>query len=228
MRKLPVVLLCRRPSGCAVGQIRSTDSAVPRSQGGRFAIVTKRGAGCDGRGGFKRRMKPWRTAKSCGPDTPTLVSSLLDDQQATVAKEPGHRGEHEISRNTIAQGVPDCFGVPVVTCSCAFFICTRGCGCLLSTRHSLRPLFFEGPVDEQLGRIVSRERRRVSLHSSCPASSGASSTPRPLGSSNDVSGIVDRPVRPGEGDGESGCLKFESGKTGFLSQARLRCDRRTR
>jgi hypothetical protein len=129
MRKLPVVLLCRRPSGCAVGQIRSTDSAVPRSQGGRFAIVTKRGAGCDGRGGFKRRMKPWRTAKSCGPDTPTLVSSLLDDQQATVAKEPGHRGEHEISRNTIAQGVPDCFGVPVVTCSCAFFICTRGCGC---------------------------------------------------------------------------------------------------
>jgi hypothetical protein len=51
-------------------------SAVPRSQGGRFAIVTKRGAGCDGRGGFKRRMKLWRTAKSCGPDTPTLVSSF--------------------------------------------------------------------------------------------------------------------------------------------------------
>jgi hypothetical protein len=67
-------------------------------------------------------MKLWRTAKSCGPDTPTLVSSLLDDQQATVAKEPGHRGEHEISRSTVAQGVSDCFGEPVVTCSCAFFI----------------------------------------------------------------------------------------------------------
>jgi hypothetical protein len=25
--------------------------------------------------------------------------------QATVAKEPGHRGEHEISRKTIAQGM---------------------------------------------------------------------------------------------------------------------------
>ncbi len=72
----------------------------------------------------------------------------------------GDRGEHEISRSTIAQGVPDCFGVPVVTCSCAFFICTRGCGC---GKHPAfpAPLFFEGHVDEQLGRIVSRECRRV-------------------------------------------------------------------
>jgi hypothetical protein len=28
-----------------------------RAHKGRFAIVTKRDAGCDGRGGFKRRMK---------------------------------------------------------------------------------------------------------------------------------------------------------------------------
>jgi len=28
--------------------------------------------------------------------------------RATVAKKPGRRGEHEISRKTIAQGMPDC------------------------------------------------------------------------------------------------------------------------
>jgi hypothetical protein len=27
----------------------------------------------------------------------------------TVARKPGHRGEHVISRKTIAQGRPDCF-----------------------------------------------------------------------------------------------------------------------
>ena len=29
----------------------------------------------------------------------------------------------------IAQGRPDRFGTPVVTNSCAFYFCTRGCGC---------------------------------------------------------------------------------------------------
>src|SRR5689334_20226406 len=42
---------------------------------------------------------------------------------------PALRREHEESRNTIAQGMPDCFGVPVVTCLRAFFIRTQGCGC---------------------------------------------------------------------------------------------------
>ncbi len=50
-----------------------------------------------------------RTAKSCGPDAPTLASSFAEAEsalpgldkpypQATVAKEPGHRGEHEVNR----------------------------------------------------------------------------------------------------------------------------------
>ena len=36
-----------------------------------------------------------RTAKSCGPDPPTLGSSFWRDvsREATVAKKPGHRGE---------------------------------------------------------------------------------------------------------------------------------------
>ena len=40
-----------------------------------------------------------RTAKSCGPDTPTLVSSRRKTiPQATVAIKPGHRGEPEGNR----------------------------------------------------------------------------------------------------------------------------------
>ena len=51
-----------------------------------------------------------RTAKSCGPAAPTLASSFVEGKsarpgadkpyirEATVAKEPGHRGEHDISR----------------------------------------------------------------------------------------------------------------------------------
>src|SRR6202166_4380087 len=42
---------------------------------------------------------------------------------ATVARKPVHRGEREISRKTIAQGMPDASAEPV--CSCAFF-----CACL--------------------------------------------------------------------------------------------------
>jgi hypothetical protein len=39
-----------------------------------------------------RRSALKRTAKSCGPDTPTLVSSFAgDSREATVANKPGHR-----------------------------------------------------------------------------------------------------------------------------------------
>ena len=50
-------------------------------QEGRIASRHERGTGCDGRESGARefscgRTAFWRTAKSCGPDTPTLVSSL--------------------------------------------------------------------------------------------------------------------------------------------------------
>src|SRR5215471_19416328 len=44
----------------------------------------------------------------------------------------------KISVNTIAQGKPDCFGVPVVTNSCAFFTAHEAAGAP-DTRLSLRP-----------------------------------------------------------------------------------------
>ena len=90
---------------------------------------------------FSRRTKTLgRTAKSCGPGAATLASSLRSDLQVTVAKEPAHRGEHEVSRKAIAQGMSECFRCPV--CSCApnaqlLAHETAGAAC---TRHSLRPL----------------------------------------------------------------------------------------
>src|SRR5258706_15446980 len=50
-----------------------------------------------------------RTAKSCGSDAPWLASSLREDAQATVSNKPGHRGEREVSRKTIARGMPGDF-----------------------------------------------------------------------------------------------------------------------
>ena len=61
-----------------------------------------------------------------------------------MAKEPGPRGEHDISRKTIAQGMPVAPALPVVTAACIFF-CRRAMGEAI-TRHSLRPLIFEGAV----------------------------------------------------------------------------------
>src|SRR5262245_51258708 len=79
---------------------------------GRFAVVTKRGAGCDGRlrrqagsscrrkrGGVRRSRvvlapRPWRLfPPACAGGT-------------TVTSNAAHRGEHEVSRKAIARGRP--------------------------------------------------------------------------------------------------------------------------
>src|SRR5207253_6662994 len=44
-----------------------------------------------------------------------LASSLREEAQATVSNKPGHRGEHEGNRKTIARGMPGETGVTVVT-----------------------------------------------------------------------------------------------------------------
>src|SRR5205809_6580212 len=47
----------------------------------------------------------------------------------TVSNKPGHRGEREVSRKTIARGVPGETGVTVVTTLVCFVLFrTRGCG----------------------------------------------------------------------------------------------------
>jgi hypothetical protein len=47
------------------------------------------------------------------PDAGVKFSGVI--RWMTVAKEPGHRGEHEGNRKTIARGKPVDLAVPVVT-----------------------------------------------------------------------------------------------------------------
>jgi hypothetical protein len=58
------------------------------------------------------------------------ASSLREAAQATVSNKHGHRGEHEVSRKTIARGMPGRSGVTVVTTLVCLFFHTRGCGCI--------------------------------------------------------------------------------------------------
>ena len=85
----------------------------------------------------------WRTAKPCGPDPPTLGSSLRDDvRKRRWLESPAHRGEHGAAVNTIARGMSVVPAEPVVTAACVF-CCRRAMGAA-SIRHSPRPLDFEG------------------------------------------------------------------------------------
>jgi hypothetical protein len=64
-----------------------------------------------------------RTAKACGPVPPMLGSSLKAKAFARRRQpKPGLRGERAISRSTIVQGMPDCFGGPVVTILVCFHL----------------------------------------------------------------------------------------------------------
>ncbi len=62
-----------------------------------------------------------RTAKSCRSGAPMPASSLREEAQATVSNKRGHRGEREVSRKTIARGMPGRSGVTVVTMLVCFF-----------------------------------------------------------------------------------------------------------
>jgi hypothetical protein len=75
-----------------------------------------------------RRTIPMRTAKSCGPDASEVGVKFCGGakaqpgpsaryREATEAESPTLRGEREISRKAIAQGMSDCLRCPV--CSCA-------------------------------------------------------------------------------------------------------------
>jgi hypothetical protein len=113
-----------------------------RPHEGRNAIVTIRGAGCDGRASAARRaarrvrssrvvLSPRRWGQANG-----------DDPFATEANKPGTPGRARSSRKTIAQGVPSDFGVPVL--ACVLFLSARVAVGAACTRHSLRPLLLGG------------------------------------------------------------------------------------
>src|SRR6266576_4223300 len=111
-----------------------------------------------------------RTAKSCGPGAAMLALSSREASFSgvTVTTSPLHRGERDISRKAIAQGMSECFRCPV--CSCApnvQFLAheTAGAAC---TRHSLRPLFEEERTNLQSSGENAPREREVMFSCSTP------------------------------------------------------------
>src|SRR5258708_5841261 len=78
-----------------------------------------------------------RTAKSCGSDAPMLASSLREEAQAMVSNKPGHRGEREASRKTIARGMPGDFRCDRGDYARVLFYFAREAAGASSARHSL-------------------------------------------------------------------------------------------
>ena len=125
----------------------------------------ERGAGCGGRGCAFGRRALRRTEKSCGPDTPTLVSSLRMQVRRRRWQESPVAGEStKETVKTIARGMPGDFRrdrgdyARVLTSPFA-----REAAGASSARHSLRPLIEEGGIFKiKLGRIRPRDREAVS------------------------------------------------------------------
>src|SRR5438105_5574914 len=102
MRKLPVVLLCRRPTALPKTPNQLHSPAVPPRSRGAFRDRHERWVrDAVDVGGAADESADLRTAKPCGPDAPTLASSWRSDPQAMVARKPGHQGEHVISRKPL-------------------------------------------------------------------------------------------------------------------------------
>src|SRR6267378_5127234 len=107
-------------------------------------------------------MMLMRTAKSCGSDAPMLASSLREDAQATVSNKPGHRGEREVSRKTIARGMPGDFRCDRGDYARVFvFYHTRGCGCIVRPAFPAPSVLRRGKHSQNLGRIPPRECGRI-------------------------------------------------------------------
>jgi hypothetical protein len=82
--------------------------------------------------------------------------------KVTGAKEPGPRGEHEVTVKTIAQGRPDDPAPPVVTTVC-FLPMHTGRGCELAPGLPCALLFRRDIVFAKLGRLAPRQRGVLSM-----------------------------------------------------------------
>ena len=119
------------------------------------------GAGAYGKIVWTRRLCGWRQV--CGRHVGPTGRGRAGFPQATEAtKARILRGEREISRKAIAQGMSDVLRCPV--CSCAFLLVqfaheTAGAARI---RHSLLPRFRGGRRQANLGQFAPRECGRVS------------------------------------------------------------------
>ena len=114
-----------------------------------------------------------RTVKSCGPDASVVgVKSAEGKSARPGADEPAIRrrrrqqspilrGEREVSRKAIAQGMSDCLRCPV--CSCAIFVLpfARETAGAARIRHSLLPLLRDN--ETQTSGVSRRENADVYL-----------------------------------------------------------------
>ena len=75
----------------------------------------------------------------------------------TGARKPGPREEHEGNRKTIVQGMPSCFGVPVVTKACVLsFFAHKAAGAAKAPGIPCA-LFFKGGWFNDSGAFAPRE-----------------------------------------------------------------------
>jgi len=171
-----------------VGQIISTSLRHPTPQEGRIMIVTKRGVGCGGRGSVLRAMDCragrkicerstargremlQRTAKSCGPDAPTLASSSRMlcrpnrvQMQCKFANDGGKRARsprraRRKPLKPLRAGMPGDSGVLVVTrVRSTTTKCTRDRGC---SGHPAFPTpSLGGRSRQRPGRFAPRDHR---------------------------------------------------------------------
>src|SRR5256884_5261875 len=95
---------------------------------GRLAIVTNAGRDAVDAAARETNAVCLRTAKSCGSDAPIVGVKSAIRSAGDGVKKRGHRGEREVSRKTIARGMPGRSGVTVVTMLVCFFHCMRGRG----------------------------------------------------------------------------------------------------
>ena len=106
-------------------------------------------------GGARDEGADLRTAKSCGSDASTPASSLREEAQMTVTNKPDRRGEHEVSRKTIARGMPGDFRRDRGDYARMLILfCMRGCG------RFGRPAF-PAPSDLQKGRTFTAKLARM-------------------------------------------------------------------
>jgi hypothetical protein len=117
------------------------------------------------RGALLTRALILRTAKSCGPDAPTLASSFAKQFARRRWQESPVTGESaEETVKTIAQGRPDETGEPVVTTLVCFLSFAREAAGATGTRLSLRPLFSEGRRIVHRSGASRRENAEVCPH----------------------------------------------------------------
>src|SRR6266851_4936681 len=107
----------------------------------------------------------WRQVRGVASAQPGLDKTY---PWTTVAKKPGHRGEHEISRKTIACGNAGRSGVLVVTrVRSTNPKCTRGCGC---SGHPAFPTPSLGAKDSCTTRALRVARREAAFSRHCERS----------------------------------------------------------